>query len=55
MEKECCNVNVIETQDGLRIDIKGEGLKEKCGAFISTCCSDDQKKQGFQFCCGSEK
>ena len=26
MEKECCNVKVTETEDGLRIDLKGEAF-----------------------------
>ncbi|MBI5196487.1 MAG: hypothetical protein HZA10_09210 [Nitrospirae bacterium] len=55
MEKECCNIKITGTEDGLRIDIKGEGLKEKCEAVFKNCCSDDTKKSGFQSCCGSGK
>ena len=55
MEKECCSVKVTETDDGLRIDIKGEGLKEKCETVFKNCCSEDMKKSGFQFCCGPGK
>ena len=28
MEKECCDVKVTETNDGYRIDLKGEKIKE---------------------------
>lgn len=55
MEKECCNVKVTETEDGLRIDLKGEGLKEKCETFFKGCCGEEMKKKGFQFCCGPDK
>ena len=46
MEKECCNFKVTETEDGLRIDVKGEGLKEKCEDFIKNCCGEEMKKKG---------
>ena len=55
MEKECCNVKVTETKDGLRIEIKGEGLKEKAATMLKNCCDEDAGKKGFQFCCGSDK
>ncbi len=55
MEKECCNVKVTETEDGLRIDIKGEDLKQKCEAFFKGCCGEDIRKKFSQFCCGSGK
>ena len=55
MEKECCNVKVTETEDGFRIDVKGEGLKEKFETVFKNCCGDEMKKKGFQFCCGSGK
>ncbi|MBI4838364.1 MAG: hypothetical protein HY806_04335 [Nitrospirae bacterium] len=53
MEKECCNVKVTETEDGLRIDIKGEGLKEKCETVFKNCCGEELREKGFKFCCGS--
>ena len=55
MEKECCNVKVTETEDGLRIEIKGEGVKEKIATVFKNCCGEDASKKGFQFCCGSGK
>ena len=55
MEKECCNVKVTETEDGYRIDVKGEDLKEKFETVFKNCCGDEMKKKVFQFCCGSGK
>ena len=55
MEKECCNVSVTETEGGLRIDIKGENLKEKFCAAIKGCCGEELTTKGMQFCCGSGK
>jgi hypothetical protein len=55
MEKECCSVKVTETGEGLRIDVKGEDLKERFEAAFKNCCGEEMKKKGFQFCCGSDK
>lgn len=55
MEKECCNMKVTETDDGLRVDIKGEGLKEKCETLLKNCCSEEMKEKLHQCCCGSGK
>ena len=55
MEKECCNVKVTETDDGLRIEIKGEGVKEKAATMLRNCCGEETGKKGFQCCCGSGK
>ena len=55
MEKACCNVKVTETEDGLRVDIQGEDLKEKAGAFFDKCCGEGSGKKGFNFCCGTDK
>ncbi len=55
MDKECCNVKVTETDEGLRIDVKGKGLKEKFETLCGNCCSEEMKKKGFQFCCGPGK
>ncbi len=55
MEKECCNVNVTETEDGLRIEIRGEALKEKAATLLKNCCGEDVGRKGLSFCCGSGK
>lgn len=54
MEKECCNVKVTETEDGFRIDVKGEGLKEKFETVLKNCCGEEMRKR-FQSCCGADK
>ena len=55
MEKECCNINVTETEEGYRIDLKGENLKEKFETMVKSCCGEEMKKKGVQFCCGTGK
>ncbi len=55
MEKECCNVKVTETEEGFRIEVKGEGLKEKFETVFKGCCSEEMRKKVSQFCCGSGK
>ena len=55
MEKECCTINVSETEEGYRIDLKGENLKEKFAAMVKNCCGDEMKRKGVQFCCGTGK
>ncbi len=55
MEKECCNFKMTETEDGYRIDIKGENLKEKFDTVFKNCCSEEMKKKMSHFCCGPGK
>lgn len=55
MEKECCNVKVTETEDGFQINVKGENLKEKFETVFKSCCGEELKKKGKEFCCGSDK
>jgi hypothetical protein len=53
--KDCCNIKVTETEKGYRIEVTGEKIKEKCGAFIENCCSDENIKKCFEACCGSKE
>ncbi len=55
MEKGCCDIRVTETEEGFKVEVKGEGLKERCRAILKNLCSADLKNKGFQFCCGSGK
>ena len=41
MEKECCNVKVVETDNGLRIELTGDKVKEKYKAIVEKCCDGD--------------
>jgi hypothetical protein len=40
MEKMCCEVKVIETDEGYRIEVKGE--KDRLKAEYGECCGDVQ-------------
>jgi hypothetical protein len=51
MNKECCDIKVTELDDGYRIEIRGEGIKEKCKVFRERCCSDSDKWKEFVKCC----
>ncbi|MBI5253440.1 MAG: hypothetical protein HY930_03470 [Euryarchaeota archaeon] len=42
MEKICCDVKVVETDEGVRIEAKGEGIKKCFEAW----------KKGELSCCG---
>lgn len=55
MEKQCCAINVTEIEDGFRVEIKGEGVKEKCKGAMANCCSGEGMKKFFQSFCGSGK
>lgn len=52
MEKKCCNFKVTETESGYRIEISGEGIKEKCKSAFESCCFEESIKKCFGKCCG---
>lgn len=39
MEKQCCSVNVTELENGYRLEITGDDIKEKCAAMMENCCA----------------
>ncbi len=49
MEKDRCQINVTELDNGYRIDVTGENVKEdikkncNCWEYIQKCCGDLQK------------
>jgi hypothetical protein len=56
MEKELGQIKFTETDDGVRIDIKGKNLKELCACGcgmmamagkmkMADCCSDEEDKE----------
>lgn len=55
MEKKCCEINVSEVESGYRIEITGEGVKEKCKSAMENCCSEEGLKKCFQSFCGTGK
>ena len=54
MEKVLQEIRVLETQEGLRIEVKGEGAKEWARNFtaclpgfgVACCCVPEPKKRG---------
>lgn len=53
MEKEVGHVRVVETDDGLRIEVKGKQLKEMFSCCcLPICCADDKHRSE---CCPEEK
>ncbi len=55
MKKECCNVKVTEVDNGYRVDITGDDIKEKCKTIIENCNCEEKIKKCFETCCGSEE
>ncbi len=54
MGKDCCDVKVTEVENGYRVDITGEGIKEKCKAVFENCGIEGNIKKCFEKCCGPE-
>lgn len=51
MEKERAQIRIVETDDGVRIDITGNKLKDIC----CCCCSDSDSKSESTECCPSDE
>ncbi|MBI5882901.1 MAG: hypothetical protein HZB91_07350 [Elusimicrobia bacterium] len=51
-EKKCCNVDVTETEKGLRVEIIGAKVKECLSTLMNCCCSKggDAKGSGKKGC-----
>lgn len=52
MEKKCCDLKVTELDNGYRIEITGEAVKDKCKVILENCCSKEHIKKCFDNCCG---
>lgn len=52
MEQPCCSINVTELENGFRVEVKGDGLKEKCKERFAACCTAERLKQCLASCCG---
>jgi len=51
-DKECCDVKVTELDDGIRIEIRGEDIKERCKVLNECGCTDsDTWKEFVKNCC----
>lgn len=47
MEKDCCTINVKEIDNGFRIEITGDNIKECCQTVIKkagSCCDESVSK-----------
>ncbi|HAK89978.1 MAG TPA: hypothetical protein DHV16_06445 [Nitrospiraceae bacterium] len=54
MEKQCCSANVTELENGYRLEITGQDVKEKIKTIFEKCCTDGNMKNMFQSCCGTK-
>lgn len=54
MDKQCCNVNVTELDNGYRFEITGSELKEKIKTHLEKCCTEENLKNHFSQCCGTK-
>ena len=54
MKKGCCTINVEEIEDGFRVEVTGEDVKEKCKTALETCCSEKMKSMHTS-CCSSKE
>ncbi|MDD4179659.1 MAG: hypothetical protein PHH14_06420 [Candidatus Margulisbacteria bacterium] len=41
-EKDCCDIKVTKTEDGVRIDIKGEGIEKCIERCTEKCCPEKE-------------
>ena len=56
MEKECCDVKVTELEDGMRIEIRGEGVKDRCKLWLERCGAEGSScEEFFKRCCVSRE
>jgi len=56
MDKECCNMNVTEIEEGIRIEITGKDIKDKCKVLRQKCCCDqDIAQKIIKTCCKEEE
>ncbi|MBT3756008.1 MAG: hypothetical protein HOG24_06990 [Candidatus Cloacimonetes bacterium] len=56
MEKECRNMKVTEIDDGIKIEITGKDIKDKCKVMMQNCCCDEESVQKIiKSCCKPEE
>lgn len=48
MEKQCCNFRVTELEDGYRLEVTGQDVKDRCKTFFEKCCTGENMKNCFQ-------
>lgn len=55
MAKNCCNISVAEVENGYRVDITGEHVKDECKTIFENCCTEEKIRSCIQSCCGSKE
>ena len=56
MEKDCCNMKVTEIDDGIKIEITGKDIKDKCKVMMKNCCTDEKIcEEVIEKCCHEKK
>jgi hypothetical protein len=54
MDKKCCSFDVTELENGYRVEVTGDDIKEKWKTIFEKCCTDEKIKNCFSACCGEK-
>jgi hypothetical protein len=54
VDKKCCSFDVTELENGYRVEITGDDIKEKWKTIFEKCCTDEKIKNCFSACCGKK-
>jgi len=54
MDKKCCSFDVTELENGYRVEITGDDIKDKWKTIFEKCCTDEKIKDCFSACCGKK-
>jgi hypothetical protein len=54
MDKKCCSFDVTELENGYRVEVTGDDIKEKWKTIFEKCCTDEKIKNCFSACCGKK-
>ncbi len=41
-KRECCDIKVAKTKDGVRIEIKGKGIEKCIEQCLKNCCPEEK-------------
>ena len=55
MMNDCCDIKVTEVENGYRIEVTGDDVKEKCKDIFDNCCSAESIKKCCEACCEPKK
>jgi hypothetical protein len=54
MDKKCCSFDVTELENGYRVEITGDDIKDKWKTIFEKCCADEKIRDCFSACCGKK-